>query len=120
VKIATPLTSSNYLNTPTSRARPAGSISIPGSRRAGRGRRGCRGKVRAERALVQGRRQLGRLQVLRLDAPGPNSHFFTVNASECGALKSAQVTPRRRRRSNGTTKAWPMPRGHRSSRRMAR
>src|SRR5205085_472369 len=27
-------------------------------------------------------------------APGPNSHFFTVDATECGALKGAQVTPK--------------------------
>ena len=26
--------------------------------------------------------------------PGPNSHFFTVEANECDALKTAQVTPR--------------------------
>jgi hypothetical protein len=25
--------------------------------------------------------------------PGPNSHFFTVDANECNALKAAQVTP---------------------------
>jgi len=26
-------------------------------------------------------------------SPGPNSHFFTVDAAECNALKSAQVVP---------------------------
>ena len=26
--------------------------------------------------------------------PGPNSHFFTVDAGECNALKAAQVTPK--------------------------
>ena len=26
-------------------------------------------------------------------APGPNSHFFTVEAAECNALRTAQVTP---------------------------
>ena len=26
-------------------------------------------------------------------APGPNSHFFTVNKAECDALKAAQATP---------------------------
>jgi hypothetical protein len=27
-------------------------------------------------------------------APGPNSHFFTVDVNECNALKAAQVSPR--------------------------
>jgi carboxyl-terminal processing protease len=27
-------------------------------------------------------------------SPGPNSHFYTVDAGECNALKAAQVTPR--------------------------
>ena len=26
--------------------------------------------------------------------PGPNSHFFTANATECSSLRAAQVTPR--------------------------
>ncbi|MEN9559142.1 MAG: hypothetical protein RLZZ502_353, partial [Pseudomonadota bacterium] len=26
--------------------------------------------------------------------PGPNSHFYTANASECSALKAAQITPK--------------------------
>ena len=26
-------------------------------------------------------------------APGPNSHFFTVNVDECNALKAAQIKP---------------------------
>jgi hypothetical protein len=26
--------------------------------------------------------------------PGPNSHFFTVNVTECNALKDLQITPR--------------------------